>query len=110
MRNWKEAKFLNSIPAGELPSVIITHENQPEPNLSIGYRGQDFGWWANPGWEGILPENWPNWLVFRNSPQINTNVILWARVDLFPGGIFSVEENLSQESEGEIPFGQLPVD
>jgi hypothetical protein len=110
MRNWTDARFLNTIPVGELPSVIITREDQPEPNLSIGYRGQDFAWWATPGWDGVLPENWPNWLVFRNAAQIDTHLVLWARVDLFPGGVLNTDENLSQEIEGEIPFGQLPVD
>lgn len=110
MRNWPEARFLNSIPAGELPSVIITHEDQPEPNLPIGYRGQDFGWWSVPGWNGLLPDNWPGWLVFRNAAQIDTNLILWARVDLFPGGVLTAEESLSEESEGDIPLEQLPLD
>jgi hypothetical protein len=110
MRDWTEARFLNSIPIGELPSVIITREDQPEPNLSIGYRGQDFAWWAVPGWEGVLPDNWPNWLVFRTAAQEETNLVLWARVDLFPGGVLSEEENPSEETESDIPFGQLPVD
>ncbi len=110
MRNWKNARFLNFIPAGEIPSVIITSEDQPEPNLAIGYRGQDFAWSAEPAWSGVLPENWPNWLVFRNAPQIESNLILWARVDLFPGGSFGEEENISRDSEDLIPPGQLPVD
>jgi len=110
MRNWKNARFLNYIPAGEIPSVIITSEDQPEPNLAIGYRGQDFAWSAEPAWSGVLPENWPNWLVFRNAPQIESNLILWARVDLFPGGSFGEEENISRDSEDLIPPGQLPVD
>lgn len=110
MRNWKNARFLNYIPAGEIPSVIITSEDQPEPNLAIGYRGQDFAWSAEPAWRGVLPENWPNWLVFRNAPQIESNLILWARVDLFPGGSFGEEENISRDSEDLIPPGQLPVD
>jgi hypothetical protein len=110
MRNWPEARFLTSIPAGELPSVIITREEQPEPNLALGYRGQDFAWWSYPNWEGAIPENWPSWLVFRDAPQIDANIILWARTDLFPGGVLSIEEDSSQDSEEEIPLGQLPVD
>ena len=110
MRNWSEARFLTSIPAGELPSVIITSQDQPEPNLALGYRGQDFAWWSYPNWEGALPENWPGWLVFRNAPQIDTNIILWARTDLFPGGVLSLEESSPPISEQEIPFGQLPIE
>jgi hypothetical protein len=110
MRDWTKARFLPSIPTGELPSVIITREDQPEPNLSIGYSGQDFAWWAIPGWDGLVPENWPNWLVFRNAAQENTNLVLWARGDLFPGGVLSMEENPSEDTEGEIAPGLLPVE
>ena len=95
LRNWPEARFLTSVPAGELPSVIINSEDQPSPNLSIGYRGQDFAWWASPTWEGTLPENWPSWFVFRNAPLIQSHVILWARGDLFPGGILTPAEEES---------------
>jgi hypothetical protein len=49
-------------------------------------------------------------LVFRDAPQIDANIILWARTDLFPGGVLSIEEDSSQDSEEEIPLGQLPVD
>jgi hypothetical protein len=109
MRNWPEARYLSILPSGELPSVIITSEDQPEPNLAIGYRGQDFAWWTYPNWEGVLPDNWPGWLVNRDASQIDTNIILWARADLFPGGVLSKDESSAQEMEGESPSEQLPV-
>jgi len=110
MRNWSEAKFLPSVPVGELPSVIINKDDQPEPNLSIGYRGQDFAWWISPGWEGPLPENWPRWLVFRDAPQDTSNIVLWARGDLFPGGILNEVGDSSTEIDEELPIGSLPVE
>ena len=110
MRNWSEARFLQSVPVGELPSVIINRDDQPEPNLSIGYRGQDFAWWISPAWEGPLPDNWPMWLVFRDAPQHTSNIVLWARGDLFPGGILSEVEESSSEIDEELPLGSLPVE
>ncbi len=110
MRNWSEARFLPSVPVGELPSVIINRDDQPEPNLSIGYRGQDFAWWISPAWEGPLPDNWPMWLVFRDAPQYTSNIVLWARGDLFPGGILSEVEESSTEIDEELPLGSLPVE
>jgi hypothetical protein len=97
LRNWPEVRFLSSVPIGELPSVIINSEDQPSPNLSIGYRGQDFAWWASPTWQGALPDNWPDWLVFRNSPQNQSHVILWARSDIFPGGVLVSDEDESPQ-------------
>jgi hypothetical protein len=110
MRDWPEARFLNSIPIGELPSIIISNEDQPEPNLSIGYRGQGFAWSVYPGWQGALPDNWPSWLVFRDAPQTENNIILWARGDLFPGGVLGESNGSSLEDEGDFPIGELPVE
>ena len=109
LRNWSEARFLSTVPVGELPSVIINSEDQPSPNLSIGYRGQDFAWWASPAGDGMLPDNWPGWLVFRNSPQTQSHVILWARGDLFPGGILSSAEDETPPLVEDLPIDGLPV-
>ena len=110
MRNWDKARFLSSVPAGELPSVIINSEEQPEPTLSIGYRGQDFAWWVSPGWMGVLPDDWSRWLVFRDAPQETRKIVLWARLDLFPGGVLNGAEETSSEIEEELPIGSLPVE
>lgn len=104
MRNWPSARFMTSIPPGEIPSVIISGEDQPEPNLSIGYRGQGFTWSSYPAWTGVLPENWPNWLVYRNAPQTMDKVILWARGDLFPGGTIGETTELSPGSGEDFPI------
>lgn len=109
MRNWDKAQFLPSVPIGELPSLIINSEDQPEPNLPIGYRGQDFAWWMTPGWEGALPDNWPRWLVFRDAPQEIRKIVLWARIDLFPGGIINEVDEIATEIDEDLPVGSLPV-
>lgn len=109
LRNWPEVRFLNSIPTGELPSVIINTEKQPSPSLPVEYRGQDFAWWVSPAWEGVLPENWTSWLVFREAPQMESNVILWARGDLFPGGVLSPVEETVPLEEDDFPFEDLPI-
>ena len=109
MRNWDKAQFLPSVPIGELPSLIINSEDQPEPNLPIGYRGQDFAWWVTPGWEGALPDNWPRWLVFRDAPQEIRKIVLWARIDLFPGGIINEVDEIATEIDEDLPVSSLPV-
>jgi hypothetical protein len=110
MRNWQNATFLPSIPMGELPSVIVSSEDQPEPNLAIGYRGQDFVWWIERGWDGAVPGNWPRWLVFRDAPQETSKILLWARMDLFPGGVLEEAETNSWDFDDELPSESLPVD
>jgi hypothetical protein len=110
LRNWPESRFLSSIPAGDLPSIIINRDDQPSPNLSIGYRGQDFAWRTNPAWDGALPENWPRWLVFRDAPQNDSYIVLWARGDLFPGGILATTEEDVPILEEDFSFDGLPVE
>jgi hypothetical protein len=108
LRNWPESRYLTSIPSGELPSVIINTEDQPSPSLSIGYRGQDFAWWTNPAWSGALPENWPRWLVFRDAPQVDSHIVLWARGDLFPGGTLGPIDEDVPLLEEEFPLEGFP--
>jgi hypothetical protein len=92
LRDWPKARFLTTIPAGEMPSVVINAEDQPAPGLAASYRGQDFAWWISNGWDGALPEDWVRWIVFGDSPQRIRHVILWARGDIFPGGTLASED------------------
>jgi hypothetical protein len=62
-----------------------------------------------PGWEGALPDNWPRWLVFRDAPQETRNIVLWARVDLFPGGIIDEVDETTDGIDEDLPVGSLPV-
>jgi len=86
LRNFKQLQVVSTIPTQNLPSIIITHQNEQPPTLTAAYRGQDFDWWAYPGWVGALPQNVTSWITFRDAPLLYEQVILWARADLFPGG------------------------
>lgn len=109
LRNWPQAKYLSAISPGMLPEVIIKPSDQSAPELSIGYRGQDFAWWTSPAWSGAVPENWPRWLVFRDAPSIDNHIVLWARGDLFPGGTLALDESDASETGEEFPIEGLPV-
>jgi hypothetical protein len=86
LRDFPNARFVSEPPVSEMPSVIITRQDQQAPTLSASYRGQDFAWWTFPGWSGALPQEFIPWLTFREGPTQDQQVILWARSDLFPGG------------------------
>jgi len=55
--------------------------------LAKKYRGQDFVWELSPGWQGAFPPDLINWLTFRAAPLAESQIILWARADIFPGGL-----------------------
>jgi hypothetical protein len=97
LRNYPQAQFTAGLKMGELPSVIITRQEGEAPQLSTSYRGQDFVWWQQPGWSGVLPTPILPWLTFREAEIKNETVILWARSDLFPDGTLDLEEDLSED-------------
>jgi hypothetical protein len=68
-----------------LPPVVIAPVGSETEAWAAAYRGQDFVWRIRPAWQGSLPPNWINWLVFRDTPIDSEYIILWARGDLFPG-------------------------
>jgi hypothetical protein len=98
LRNWEKVSFQPLPGPDEVPSVILRSGDESSPSLTVAYRGQDFAWWAYPDWPSGLPQDWPRWLVFRQGPQREEHIILWARGDLFPdGSLAPVEENQDPE-------------
>jgi hypothetical protein len=97
LHDFQNARFVTDLPPGESTPVIITSGDQNQPDLAANYRGQDFVWTVTPAWSGSLPPDLPAWLVFRKSPEEQGRVILWARVDVFPGGAGTGGLNLQQQ-------------
>lgn len=86
LRDYPNARFKTSLSTTESPPVVITLKGSEEPKLAQNYRGQDFVWHLFPGWQGVFPPDFINWLAFRQAPLSNNQIILWARTDIFPGG------------------------
>jgi uncharacterized protein (TIGR03663 family) len=80
-----DTQFTATLPSEDMPAVLITAQDQAAPALTAAYRGQDFSWRVWPGWTGVLPDNFIDWLTFRRAPVINEQIILWVRSDLFSG-------------------------
>ncbi len=86
LRAFPNARFESVLSPTEAPPVVITMKGAEEPILAQKYRGQDFVWLLSPAWQGALPPSFVNWLAFRSSDLSESQVILWARTDIFPGG------------------------
>jgi uncharacterized protein (TIGR03663 family) len=80
-----DTQFTPTLPRENMPEVLITTQDQTEPALTADYRGQDFVWRVWPGWTGALPDDFINWLTFRQAPVVKEQIILWVRSDLFAG-------------------------
>ncbi len=64
------------------PPLVIT---RPTTSLAqpVVYRGQDFGWDQAVNWENMNAFTWLRWLALRDTPAEGSNLLLWARDDLF---------------------------
>lgn len=86
LRDFPNAHYETSLSSTESPPVVITLKGADEPQLAQLYRGQDFVWRLYPGWQGVFPPDFINWLAFREVVLAQDQIILWARTDIFPGG------------------------
>ena len=88
LRQYDDAVFNIQIPANELPSLVITPVGVVEPQLEQAYRGQSFALVQDRLWHS-WPDHLLSWLVYRQALTAPQEVILWARIDLFPDGVIN---------------------
>jgi hypothetical protein len=86
LRNFPNTQYETVLTSTASPPVVIALKGTEEPRLTEQYRGQDFVWRLYPGWQGVVPASFINWLAFRQAPLGQDQIILWARSDIFPGG------------------------
>ena len=95
LRQFPNLRTASLLAATDAPPVVIAAQTAQTPSLAQAYRGQDLVWRIRPAWEMALPPNFTAWLAFRQAPLTTEQLILWARGDLFPGGL----EALSGEAD-----------
>lgn len=84
LRDTPAATFEPAIPRVGQPALLIT-PMQTDLGLSEAYRGQDFRWQTRPLWMELSAREWLNWLLFREARSETVTLMLWARMDMFPG-------------------------
>jgi hypothetical protein len=106
VRHFPAAVSVDALGANSLPSAIIAPVAEPEPALSIAYRGQVFDWEQRREWAEPLPGDWLRWLLFRNSPATREQLTLWVRSDVFPAGEIVMQDTGGVESQLEDIFDE----
>jgi len=91
LRDWYEVVYSIGQESIDVPPVILKSGEQSPPSQTIAYRGQGFGLWIVPAWNGALPADWLKWMVFHQAPQQVEELILWARGDIFPDGSMLID-------------------
>ena len=87
LREFRHLTSADTLAATDAPPIVITSQAQQSPILAQSYRGQDLVRRIRPGWQAALPPNFIAWLASRQAPLATEQIILWARADLFPGGL-----------------------
>lgn len=69
--------------AAAVAPLIITAADEAEPAEASAYRGQSFVLSNSPAWAHV-PGSPIAWLFYRQTPQQQEHIILWAATHLFP--------------------------
>lgn len=105
LRDVKNTSYALRLASEARPALVIT-PNQDDLALSASYRGQEMTLAEGARWEQITPAGWLRWLVYRvwpNESIVREQIILWARVDLFPGGEVSFDLQQDENQVQPVP-------
>ncbi len=82
VRDFHRAAFLEDLGPLVTTSVVITPASTDDLILGSAYLGQSFPLTVGRGEEGLLPANWPAWIVSREGITIQEHIVLWVREDV----------------------------
>jgi hypothetical protein len=91
LRDYPAVTYLDFIPTTIQPGMVITTD---EENLGLvsGYRGQVLVWSSKVLWQEMKAYDYLFWLVVRNAPTLDENLIFWVRTDLMPDSQFGLTD------------------
>jgi hypothetical protein len=88
LRDYGSVWFMPFLSPQSQPGILIT-DAQGIPEISNSYRGQDLVWSRRALWAQMSPFQYLNWLITRDVPTQDQQIILWVRTDLMPDAQFS---------------------
>ena len=83
LRDDASVVFVPYPPLESQPGILITGLDE-SPGIASGYRGQDLVWSREVVWSAATPVQYLSWLLTRDAPMIDHQIILWVRTDLMP--------------------------
>lgn len=84
LKDFEDLRMETGYNPGQSASLVITGVEQTIESSS-SYRGQKFLWAVAPDTGVMKLADWVKWVFFRRAPVEKTELILWARNDLFAG-------------------------
>ena len=83
MQSYENVQFVSFLSPQSQPGILITPIDSI-PEISNSYRGQDLVWSQIVNWESLTPYQYFNWMITREVPESNQEIIFWVRTDLMP--------------------------
>jgi len=80
-RDHDDTAYVPYVPPSSQPGILIS-DSLTQPEISNSYRGQDLVWSQTPNWNVMTPFQYLDWLMTRNTPDTNKEIIFWVRTDL----------------------------
>jgi hypothetical protein len=71
---------VNQLAPDAKPELIISPAGNL--NLTVQYRGEALVLHESADWMNLTPVQWLKWFVYRQTPLLRDNVILWVRSDM----------------------------
>ena len=84
LRDFSKMSYKDILGVTETPSIVISSTNDAL-SLTQSYRGQELVWFSGPDFGKMTAKNWIEWFAFRDVPLKETDILIWARNDLFKG-------------------------
>lgn len=84
LRDFEDLRMETGYNPSQLASLVLTGVEQSIESSS-SYRGQKILWSVEPDTPAMRFNDWMKWVFFRQAPVEKTELILWARNDLFAG-------------------------
>jgi hypothetical protein len=78
-----EVTVVDTLDPQSAPPLVITPPMN-DLKLAAAYRGEAFTWRQTVQFDSMQRPEWWRWLVSRQLPRQDEQVVLWARDDLFP--------------------------
>jgi len=88
MQEYDDVSFVPYSPPTMQPGILIS-DIMTQPDISNSYRGQDLIWARKALWEQMSVMQYLNWIITREAPSTNEEIIFWVRTDLMPDEQFS---------------------
>lgn len=88
MKEYNDIAFVPYSQPASQPGILIS-DITTQPEISNSYRGQDLVWSRSVLWGEMSAMDYLKWMLTREAPVADQEIIFWVRTDLMPDEQFS---------------------